>query len=139
VASAECPPAGSGVVTPARTDRQVEEYWDWVAVALFLLLAVDLLTTLAAARLVGVGAERNPLMRWLLGRDIAVVVGAHLVVVVVVTGFFRHLVERLRRTPEPVDRYFAFAIEVWLGTLVAVGLGVFANNLAVIVLGESLL
>ena len=126
-------------MTTAGLDGRIEEYWDWIAVALFLLLAVDLLTTLAAARLLGVGAERNPLMRWLLGRDVAVVVGAHLAVVVLVTLCFRLLLDRLRRTPAPASYYFALLIEVWLGVLVAVGLGVFANNLSVIVLGESLL
>jgi hypothetical protein len=126
-------------VTSRVTDARIEEYWDWIAVALFLLLAVDLLTTLAAARLVGAGAESNPLMRWLLGRSILVVVGAHLAVVVLVTGCFRLLVGRLRRTPSPANYYFALTIEAWLGFLVAVGLLVFANNLAVIVLGASLL
>jgi hypothetical protein len=120
-------------------ESRIEEYWDWIAVALFLLLAVDLLTTLAAARVVGAGAESNPLMRWLLRRDVAVVVAAHLLAVVLVTGCFRLLVGRLRRTPPPTDRHFALLIEAWLGLLVAVGLAVFANNLSVIVLGESLL
>jgi hypothetical protein len=118
---------------------RIEEFWDWIAVALFLLLAVDLLTTLAAARVVGVGAESNPLMRWLLGRDVLVVVAAHLLVVVVVTGFFRLLVDLLRRTSPPTDRRLALLVEAWLGVLVAVGLAVFANNLSVIVLGRSLL
>ena len=68
-----------------------------------------------------------------------IVVGAHLAVVVAVTGFFRLLIGRLRRTVPPADRYFAVLIEAWLGALVAVGLGVFANNLSVIVLGASLL
>ena len=126
-------------MTTQIAESRIEEYWDWVAVALFLLLAVDLLTTLAAARLVGTGAESNPLMRWLLGRGVLVVIGAHLAVVVLVTGCFGLLVERLRRTPSPANKYFAFAIEAWLGVLVAVGLGVFANNLSVIVLGGSLL
>ncbi len=121
------------------TETRIEEYWDWIAVALFLLLAVDLLTTLGAARTVGAGAESNPLMRWLLGRTVLVVIGAHLAVVVIVTGFFRLLVGRLRRTPSPTEYYFALLIEGWLGVLVAVGLGVFANNLSVIVLGRSLL
>ena len=35
--------------------------------------------------------------------------------------------------------YLALAVELWLGLLVAAGLLVFANNLAVIVLGWSLL
>jgi hypothetical protein len=59
-------------------ESRIEEYWDWIAVALFLLLTVDLLTTLAAARLVGADAESNPLMRWLLGRGVVIVIGAHL-------------------------------------------------------------
>jgi hypothetical protein len=124
---------------PSVTDARIEEYWDWIAVALFLLLAVDLLTTLAAARMVGSAAESNPLMRWLLGRDVLIVIGAHLIVVVMVTGFFGLLIDRLRRTEPPTDRYLAFLIEAWLGLLVAIGLAVFANNLAVIVLGRSLL
>ena len=126
-------------MTSRIAESRIDEYWDWIAVALFLLLAVDLLTTLAAARLVGTGAESNPLMRWLLGRGVIVVVGTHLAAVVLVTGCFRLLVGRLRRTPSPANRYFALAIEAWLGFLVAVGLAVFANNLAVIVLGRSLL
>ena len=126
-------------MTARISESRIEEYWDWIAVALFLLLAVDLLTTLAAARLVGVGAESNPLMRWLLSRGVLVVIGAHLAVVVLVTGCFRLLVERLRRTPAPANRYFALVIEMWLGLLLAVGLGAFANNLSVIVLGGSLL
>lgn len=126
-------------MTARIAESRIEEYWDWIAVALFLLLSVDLLTTLSAARLVGTGAESNPLMRWLLGRGVLTVIGAHLAAVVLVTGCFRLLVDRLRRTPAPANRYFALAIEAWLGFLVAVGLGVFANNLAVIVLGRSLL
>jgi hypothetical protein len=121
------------------SESRIEEYWDWIAVALFLLLSVDLLTTLAAARVVGPGAESNPLMRWLLGRPVLVVTAAHLAVVVVVTACFRLLVRRLRRTPSPADHHLALLIEGWLGVLVAVGLAVFANNLAVIVLGRSLL
>ncbi|MFB6102583.1 MAG: hypothetical protein ABEJ73_08460 [Haloplanus sp.] len=124
---------------PRVAEARIEEYWDWIAVALFLLLAVDLLTTLAAARVVGSGAESNPLMRWLLGRSTLLVIGAHLAVVVIVTGFFRLLIDRLRCTPPPADYYFALLIEGWLGVLVSIGLGVFANNLSVIVLGESLL
>jgi hypothetical protein len=44
-------------IDPAR----IEEYWDWVAVALFLLVGVELLTTLAAARVVGLGVLANNL------------------------------------------------------------------------------
>lgn len=124
---------------PAVDESRIGEYWDWVAVALFLLVSVDLLTTLAAAEVAGRAAERNPLMRWLLGRSLGVVVAVHLAVVVLVTLTFRAVVGRLRRTPAPQSRYFALLVELWLGLLVAAGLAVFANNLSVVVLGRSLL
>ncbi|MFC6988410.1 hypothetical protein ACFQJD_06265 [Haloplanus sp. GCM10025708] len=120
-------------------ESRIGEYWDWVTVALFLLVTVDLLTSLAAAEVVGRSAEGNPLMRWLLGRSLGVVVAVHLGVVVLVSVTFHVLMGRLRRTSAPQSRYFALLLELWLGSLVAVGLAVFANNLAVIVLGRSLL
>lgn len=120
-------------------DRRIGEYWQWIAVALFLLVTVDLLTTLYAVAVVGIGAEANPAMAWLLGQPLAVLVVVHIGVAVLACGFFYALMEMLRRTPEPYERYFAYAVELWLGLLVAAGLVVFANNVAVIVFGESLL
>lgn len=113
-------------------------YWEWVAVALFLLVTVDLLTTLFAAAQVGVAAEGNPLMRWLIGQSLATLVAVNVAAVAVVCGFFYGLMEMYRLTPGPYRRYFGYAIELWLGLLVAAGLVVFANNTAVIVLGESM-
>ncbi|MFC7177665.1 hypothetical protein [Halosegnis marinus] len=51
-----------------RIGRVVPRYWEGVAAALFLLVAADLLTTVYAARAVGVGAEANPVVRWALRR-----------------------------------------------------------------------
>jgi len=118
---------------------RVREYWDWLAVALFLLLAVDLLTTMAAARAVGVGAESNPLMTWVLGEGIPVIVAVHLTVLVVSVLLFAAVAGRVETTPSPFDRYVGLLVECWLGGLVAAGLAIFANNLSVIVLGASLL
>jgi hypothetical protein len=123
----------------AGDDGRVTEYWDWISVALFLLVAVDLLTTLAAAGVVGPAAEGNPLMRWLIGQSLGTLVAVHLAVVVLVVVCFRLLLDRLERTPEPQYQYFALAVELWLGLLVSAGLAVFANNLSVIVFGRSLL
>lgn len=121
-----------------RVERRVTRYWEWVAVALFLLVTVDLLTTLFAAAEVGVAAEGNPLMRWLIGQSLPTLVAVNVAAVAVVCGFFYGLMEMYRLTPGPYRRYFGFAIELWLGILVAVGLVVFANNTAIIVLGESM-
>lgn len=120
-------------------DARVREYWDWIAVALFLLTTVDMLTTVFAARVVGVSAEANPLMRWTLEQGIDVLVALNLVAVVLVAAMFYALVEMLHATPEPYDRYFAAAIEAWLGGLLAAGFLIFANNLVVIVYSQSLL
>ncbi|SEO80878.1 hypothetical protein SAMN04487948_105264 [Halogranum amylolyticum] len=122
-----------------RRERRIEEYWSWLAVSLFLLVTVDLLTSIAAAAVVGVGAESNPLMAWLLRQELPVLVGVHVAVVVLVSVSFAGVVRMLRRTPDPHARYFAFGIELWLGSLLAVGLFVFANNLSVVVHGASLL
>lgn len=122
-----------------RPGRDHAEYWDWLAVALFLLVSVDLLTTLGAAARYGVGAEANPLVAALLVGPLWTLVAANLVVVVVSTGAFAALLRLLRRTPPRLRNGFALTIEVWLGLLVAGGLVVFANNLTVVVHGVSLL
>lgn len=123
----------------AQVQRRIEEYWEWVAVALFLLLSLDLLTTYYAAATVGTGAEANPLVAWLLGRSLAVVVAVHLAVAVLSVGCFAALMRLYRRTPRRYRGGFGLLIELWLGGLVAVGLAVVANNVSVVVLGRSLL
>lgn len=117
---------------------RVHEYWSWIAVVLFLLITVDMLTTIFAAAVRGPAAEANPLVRWTLRRGIVVLVAVNLATVVLAVGFFYVLLEMLRRTPPAYERAFALLIEVWLGLLLFAGLAVFANNLSVIVLGNSL-
>jgi hypothetical protein len=118
--------------------ERVTEYWEWVAVALFLLLSVDLLTSLYAAAAVGVEAEANPLMAYLISQSLPVLLGVHLGVTVVAVGFFYGLMRTYKATPAQYRRSYGFLIEFWLGLLLAVGLGVFANNVSVIILGQGL-
>lgn len=118
--------------------ERIAEYWEWVAVALFLLLSVDLLTSLYAAADVGVDAEANPVMAYLLGQPFEVLLGVHLGVTVLAVGFFYGLMRTYAATPPGLRRPYGYLIELWLGLLLAVGLAVFANNLSVIVLGEGL-
>ncbi|WP_153952205.1 hypothetical protein [Halosegnis longus] len=120
-------------------DEWTDDYWSWVAVVLFLLIPVDLLTTAGAATLYGAQAETNPLMRWLLTRRFATIVAVHLVVLVAVVVSFRAMILLLEATDERYQRAFAYGIEAFVGLLLLAGLVVFANNLSVIVLGESLL
>lgn len=119
-------------------DSRIAEYWSWVAVALFLLLTVDLLTTLGAYRLYGPAAEANPVMRWALRRSLGVLVVVHLGALVVAVTIFYGLIRLVRETEPPAQRMVTLLVEGYLGVLVAVGLFLMANNLAVIVLGESL-
>ena len=125
---------------PAPTvDARAQEYWDWIAVALFLLVTVDMLTTVYAARTVGLGGEANPFVRWSLTSGPIVFAAVNLITVVAVAGLFDRVLAVLDRTPTPYHRYLAAGIEAWLGGLLAAGLLVFANNLVVIVHGRSLL
>ena len=120
-------------------ETRIMEYWDWISVALFLLVTVDLLTTIYAASMVGPTAEANPLTRWLLGQGPVVLALANVAVVVVVVFLFNALMELLRVTPDRLQAPFMRGIELWLGVLLAAGLGIFANNLVVIFGGISLL
>ena len=124
--------------TDAEPAFRREEYWDWVAVALFLLLGVDLLTSLSAAATVGLETEANPLMAWLLGRHLALVVAVHLGLTVAVVGLFAVVFDRLRAVPRRLQPIVRVGLEAFLGILVAVGLFAFANNMAVIAFGEGI-
>ena len=77
-----------------------DEYWDWAAVALFLLLTVDLLTSMYAADVAGIEHEANPLMAWLLGQSLLLIVAVHVVAIVLAAAFFYALFEVVRELPE---------------------------------------
>ena len=122
-----------------RLDERIPEYWSWFAVSLFLLVTVDMITTVFAARVYGVATELNPLVQWALERGAVTLAVMNLLAVVLVAVFFYALIELLHATQPKYRRPFAYLIEVFIGLLLFVGLAVFANNLAVIVLGGSLL
>jgi hypothetical protein len=120
-------------------ENRIEEYWGWIAVALFLLVTLDLLTSLYAAQVVGLEHESNPLMAWLLGQSLVAVITVHVAAVVLAAVFFYAIVELIRRTTPTLQWMMMRSLEVYLGLLIAVGLFVVANNLSVIVLRRSLL
>jgi hypothetical protein len=125
---------------PSKTrEERIEEYWLWFGLVLFLLLVGDLLTTVGAAAKYGVGPEANPLMAWLLTRGPTATLVVSLFVMGVSLAAFAGVVRAVRNATPPYDRYLEVVVATWLGTLVLVGLVVLANNLAVIVLGRSLL
>lgn len=119
-------------------ETSVEEYWDWFAVAIYVLITVDMLTTLYAAWSVGFDAEANPLMRWALVEGVPTLVAVNIAAGVIAAAAFYVLMGLFEQLAAPYNRVWAFGIQLWLGLLIAVGLFVFANNLVVIFFGRSL-
>jgi len=126
-------------LVPENVESRIGEYWGWIAVSLFLLVTVDLLTTTFAVRQFGLAAEGNPLMRWLIAEGPVVLFGAHLLAVVLAATICFGIIETIRQTPEPHQGTMAVVFETWIGLLVSFGLFLFANNLSAIVLQASLL
>lgn len=119
--------------------RHIREYWDWFAVALFVLITLDMLTTRFAASIAGPEAEINPIMLWVLEQNVMVLTGVNLAAGLIATGSFYVLMQLLEVSHPPYDRYLGLGIEIWLGGLIAAGLFVFANNMTVIVHGRSII
>jgi membrane-bound metal-dependent hydrolase YbcI (DUF457 family) len=117
----------------------INKYWAWFSVGLFLLTTVDLLTTFGVQAIYGVDAEINPFMKWLLVQGPLVVGAVHLVVVIAAVSAFAGVLNAVQTAPDRYQRFLARTVELWLGFIVTVGLFVFANNLAVIFLGRTLL
>lgn len=120
-------------------EDRYEEWWGWFAIVLFVLLTLDMLTTMGIIVERGVDVESNPIMRYLYGEGALVVMIANLVALVIATASFKRVIDLARRLTPPWDRYFKVTVELWLGLMLTLGLIVFANNVSVIVFGESLL
>ena len=116
----------------------IEEYWSWTAGALYLLLTLDLLTTIYAAGLYGHAAEANPLVRQALDAGVPSLVVLNLLALLAVAALVYGYIELLTAVQGVQAWVMARSFELWVGGLVAAGLFVFANNLSVIVLGGSL-
>lgn len=104
-----------------------EEYWDWFAVALFLLITVDMITTMYAAWYIGPAAEANPLMRWAIHERLITVTPVNLTATIIAVLGFYILLQLLESATDPYDQYLAVGVELWLGGLVAAGLFVFCE------------
>ena len=119
-------------------ERRLETYWRWFAIVLFVVITLDMLTTMYATDAVGLQAEANPLIRMALERGVLWYTALNLVVLFVSVGGFKVLSRVAQASDPPYDRYFERVLQLWLGLLLAAGLFVFVNNLSVIVYGQSL-
>lgn len=120
-------------------EERARQYWVYFAVGLFLVVVLDLFTTIVATAQYGVAVESNPLMRWLLLQGPAVVAAAHIVVVLVVVSLFSRVIQAARGASTSTARRLETAIRLLLGAMITVGVVVVTNNVVVIVLGHSLL
>ena len=123
----------SATSTDDGLDRRVEQWWRRFAVALFLLIPLDLLTTLLAVERHGVGVEANPVMRGLLDQGLVVVLAVNLAVGLLVVALFHAAVVSLRRTPSAYHGAVTAFVNVWVGVLIAIGAILVANNVVVLV------
>lgn len=119
-------------------EERYKEWWSMFALVLFVLLSLDMLTTMGIIVERGVDVESNPIMRYLYGEGALVVMFANLVALLIATASFHSVVDLARRLTSPWDQYFKFTVEVWLGLMLTLGMIIFANNMSVLLLGESL-
>lgn len=121
------------VDTATDVTLDVRQWWVLFAVALFLLVPLDLLTTLVAVAKYGITVEANPVMRWLLQRGLLVTTTVNLIVVGVAIIMFHLAVERIRCVPPPERRVLTVGVNVWLAILIVSGIALVLNNLLAIV------
>ena len=95
--------------------------------------------TMGATIVHGVQAETNPFMRWVLTQGLLVIIAVHVAILILAVSGFSMLLRYGEQLPGATQRRFRLSTELWLGLLIAVGLFVYANNLAVIVLGGSII
>lgn len=117
--------------------KRVETYWKWFAVVLFIGITLDMITTMYAARVVGPAGEANPLVRIALELGIIPYTVINLAAMVIAIGCFASLVKVLRVSRHPYDWYVELGVRTWLGFLLLTGLVVLFNNVAIIVVGQS--
>lgn len=114
-------------------DEQVNRWWFWFAVALFLLIPLDLFTTLIAVERYGTVVEANPVMRWLLQQGLFAVTVANLAVVGFVVYLFHAVISRYQRIPPTYRPLAANAVNAWIGFLILAGVVLITNNLLVLI------
>lgn len=114
-------------------EKQVERRWFWFAIALFLLLPLDLFTTLIAVGRYGIAVEANPIMRWLLQQGLVAVTAANLVVVGCVVYLFHAALNRIQHVQPSHRHAFIRLVDVWIGLLIIAGIVLVTNNMLTLV------
>lgn len=113
-------------------DEWVRNCWQWFALALLLLVPLDLLTTLFAVAQHGIGVETNPVVRMLLEQGLVAVVAVNLLVVVLAAAMFDGVVDAVRSAPTTYRTALVYGVHAWLGLALTTGVVLVANNLLAI-------
>lgn len=119
-------------IGPTEMDDRVESWWGWFTMALYLLIPVDLLTTIVAVAQHGPTVEANPVMRWLLRQGLLEATLVNLLVVVVVVVLFDAAIDAVQRSPSSYRDWLANGVTLWVGCVFGAGLLLTVNNLLVI-------
>lgn len=114
-------------------DRYVDTWWLWFASALFLLLPLDLLTTIVAVSQHGTAVEANPITRLLLERGLVSLTVVNLFVAGLAVYLFYHAIERFRQSSAASRRLSIPVVTAWLAVLNVAGVVLVVNNLSAIV------
>lgn len=120
-------------------ERRIRLWWVWFALALYLLITIDMITTMGSIAKYGIAVEGNPLMQRLFQQGLLAVVVVNLAVTAFAGGCFQAVVSLVRRMAPARARYFAYCVEAWLGILVLGGMLLALNNLGALLFGYSLL
>ena len=113
-------------------DRHIDQWWVLFTVALFLLLPLDLLTTLAAVSQYGLVVEANPIKRWILEQGILAVTVVNLFVLVAVVLLFDWALGIFRRTSPEHQAKLVLVTHIWMVLLLVAGIVVVTNNALVV-------
>lgn len=122
----------------ARLDTRLAENWEWFAGCLFIHIPLDMLSTFVALTS-GMGTEINPLIHWGLQEGLFTVAGIYLVAGVSTVPLFTGVIQSVRSCPPRIQWKYELLVETWLGGLLALGLGVFANNLLIALFDRALI
>lgn len=121
-----------GSATTVREDDRWYPCWVGFAVALSLLLWVDLATTLAAAGQYGLEFEANPIMRGLLESGVLLTMTIHLLIFIAALVGFGTVVRIGQSLEGKSANRYRYCCYCWIGVLLIVGIGVAVNNLALV-------
>lgn len=113
-------------------------YWWLSYVAIFLLIPVDMVTTIFAAFVYGADAEANWIIASAIQHGPVVFGGINLVAGFLASILFFGLLKLMDDTEGTEFWVLARSFEVWVGFLIIVGAFVAANNIAVVLTGQSL-